>query len=131
MLPMKIYPDLSYCREIHETDVNYTYNLQWIDSSVSLNGTRGSLFIFIRSTIPMISGDFLTQWNGSQVSRTGQYGTNDKGKLKHSSVHAILFLAYVEIRPFNVTNAKVGGIEHVCFIKMAGRHMLFSLEKIV
>ena len=98
MLPIKIYPDLSYCREIHETDVNYTYNLQWIDSSVSLNGTRGSLFIFIRSTIPMISGDFLTRWNGSQVSRTGQYGTNDKGKLKHSSVHAILFLAYVKIR---------------------------------
>ena len=95
MLPMKIYPDLSYCREIHETDVNYTYNLQWIDSSVSLNGTRGSLFT---STILMISGDFLTRWNGSQVSRTGQYGTNDKGKLKHSSVHAILFLAYVEIR---------------------------------
>ena len=72
--------------------------VQWIDSSVSLNGTRGSLFIFIRATIPMISGDFLTRWNGSQVSRTGQYGTNDKGKLKHSSVHAILFLAYVEIR---------------------------------
>ena len=35
------------------------------------------------------------------------------------------------LTPFNVTNATVGGIEHVCFIKMAGRHMLFSLEKIV
>ena len=28
MLPMKIYPYLSYRRKINETDVSYTYNLQ-------------------------------------------------------------------------------------------------------
>ena len=36
---MKIYPYLSYRREIIETDVNYTWNLQKVwDSSDSLNG---------------------------------------------------------------------------------------------
>ena len=58
------YPYLSYRREINETDVNYTCNLQKVwDSSDSLNGNSCSLFIFIRSTIPMISRDFLTRWN--------------------------------------------------------------------
>ena len=65
MLPMKIYTYLSYRRKINETDVSHTYNLQKyeIDSSDSLNGSGCSLSIFIRSTIPMISGDFLTRWN--------------------------------------------------------------------
>ena len=45
MLPMKIYPYLSYRREINETDVNYTCNLQKVwDSSDSLNGNSCSLF---------------------------------------------------------------------------------------
>ena len=70
MLPMKIYPYLSYRREINETDVNYTCNLQKVwDSSDSLNGNSCSLFIFIRSTIPMISGDFLTRWNAITVRK--------------------------------------------------------------
>ena len=57
---MKIYPYLSYRREINEKDVNYTSNLQEVwDSFDSLNGNSCSLFILIRSTIPMISGDFL------------------------------------------------------------------------
>ena len=62
---MKIYSYLSYCREIqNETDVNYTCNLQKVwDSYDSVNGNRCSLFIFIRSTIPVISEDFLTRWN--------------------------------------------------------------------
>ena len=64
MLPMKIYPYLSSRSEINETDVNYTCNWQEVwDSSDSLNGNGCSLFIFIRSTIPVISGDFLTWWN--------------------------------------------------------------------
>ena len=43
-LPMKIYPYLSYRREINETDVNCTCNLQKIwDSSDSLNGNSCSL----------------------------------------------------------------------------------------
>ena len=70
ILPMKIYPYLSYRREINETDVNYTCNLQKVwDSSDSLNGNSCSLFIFIRSTIPMISGDFLTPWNAITVGK--------------------------------------------------------------
>ena len=36
-----------------------------------------------------------------------------------------------KLSPFNVRNVNVGGIEHVCFIKMARSHMIFSLEKIV
>ena len=70
ILPMKIYPYLSYRREINETDVNYTCNLQKVwDSSDSLNGNSCSLFIFIRSTIPVISGDFLTRWNAITVRK--------------------------------------------------------------
>ena len=56
---MKIYPYLSYHREINETDVN-NCNLQKVwDNSESLNGNSCSLSVFlIRSTIPMISADF-------------------------------------------------------------------------
>ena len=75
ILPMKIYPYLSYRREINETDVNYTCNLQKVwDSSDSLNGNSCSLFIFIRSTIPMISGDFLTRWNAITVRKGREKG---------------------------------------------------------
>ena len=50
---MKIYSYLSYRREMNETDVYYTCNLQKVwDSSDSLNGNSCSLFIFIWSTIP-------------------------------------------------------------------------------
>ena len=75
---MKIYPYLSYRREINETDVNYTCNLQKVwDSSDSLNGNSCSLyfiFIFIRSTIPVISGDFLTRWNSITVRKGREKG---------------------------------------------------------
>ena len=75
ILPMKIYPCLSYRREINETDVNYTRNLQNVwDSSDSLNGNSCSLFIFIRSTIPMISGDFLTRRNSTPVRKGREKG---------------------------------------------------------
>ena len=68
MLPMKIYPCLSYHREINETNVNYTCNWQKVwDSSDSLNGNGCTLLIFIWSTIPLISGDFLTRWNAITV----------------------------------------------------------------
>ena len=57
---MKIYPYQSYRREIIETEVNYTCNWQKVwDSSDSLNGNGCSLLIFIRSTIPVISKDFV------------------------------------------------------------------------
>ena len=70
MLPMKIYPYLSYRREINETDVNYTCNWQKVwDSSDSLNGNGCSLLIFIWSTIPVISGDFLTRWHAITVRK--------------------------------------------------------------
>ena len=72
---MKIYPYLSYRREINETDVNYTCNLQKVwDSSDSLNGNSYSLFIFIRSTIPVISGDVLTRWNAITVGKGREKG---------------------------------------------------------
>ena len=75
ILPRKIYPCLSYRREINETDVNYTCNLQKVwDSSNSLNRNGCSLFIFIRSTIPVISGDFLTGWNSITVRRGREKG---------------------------------------------------------
>ena len=78
ILPMKIYPYLSYRREINETDVNYTCNLQKVwDSSDSLNGNSCSLYfilIFIRSTIPVISGDFLTRWNSITVRKGREKG---------------------------------------------------------
>ena len=74
MLPMKIYPYLSYRREINETDVNYTCNLQKVwDSSDSLNGNSCSI-IFIRSIIPMISGDFLSRWNAITVRKGREKG---------------------------------------------------------
>ena len=70
ILPMKIYPYLSYRREINETDKNYTCNSQKVwGSSDSLNGNRCTLFIFIRSTIPVISGGFLTRWNAITVRK--------------------------------------------------------------
>ena len=39
-----------------------------------LNGNRCSLFIFIRSTIPVISGDFLTRWNSITVRKGREKG---------------------------------------------------------
>ena len=72
---MKIYPYLSYRREINETDVNYTCNLQKVwDSSDSLNGNSSSLFIFIWSTIPKMSGDFLSRWNAITVRKGREKG---------------------------------------------------------
>ena len=51
------------------------YNLQKVwDSSDSLNGNSCSLFIFIRSTIPMISGDFLTRCNAITVRKGREKG---------------------------------------------------------
>ena len=64
MLLMKIYPYLSSCRGINETDVKYveTCNLQKVwDSFDSLNGNSCLpylIFILLRFTIPVISGDF-------------------------------------------------------------------------
>ena len=79
ILPMKIYPYLSYRREINETDVNYTCNLRKVwDSSDSLNWMEiqcsCSLFIFIRSTIPIISRDFLTRWYSITVRKGREKG---------------------------------------------------------
>ena len=68
-------PELSQRNKRNETDVNYTCNLQKVwDSSDSLNGNSCSLFIFIRSTIPMISGDFLTWWNAITVRKGREKG---------------------------------------------------------
>ena len=72
---MKICPYQSYRREINETDVNYTCNWQKVwDSSDSLNRNGCSLFIFIRSTIPVINGDFLTGWNAITVRKGREKG---------------------------------------------------------
>ena len=75
ILSMKIYLYLSYRHEINETDLKHTCNLQKVwDSSDSLNGNNCSLFIFIRSTIPMMSGDFLTRWNAITVGKGREKG---------------------------------------------------------
>ena len=72
-------------------------NLQkaW-DSSDSLNGNSSSLFIFIRSTIPKISGDFLTRWNAIIV-RKGR----DKGQFLGNSYFwiKVLGLNYLTKEP--------------------------------
>ena len=81
---MKIFPYLSDRREINETDVKYveTCNLQKVwDSCDSLNGSRCSLLIFIRSTILMISGDFLTRRNSITVGK-GRGSKEQKGNLE-------------------------------------------------
>ena len=63
--------------KINESGVNLTCNLQKVwDCSDSLNGSSCSLLIFIRSTIPMINGDFLTPWNAITLGkgrRKGQF----------------------------------------------------------
>ena len=117
---MKIYPYLSYRREINETDVNYTCNLQKVwDSSDSLNGNSCSLFIFIRSTIPMISGDFLTRWNAITVGKgrgKGQflgisyfwievlglnYLTKEPPSFPTFQVKARLYVNFIAVRKYN------------------------------
>ena len=82
MLLMKMYPYLSSCRGINETDVKYveTCNLQKVwDSFDSLNGNSCLpylIFILLRFTIPVISGDFLTRWNAITVGK----GRGSEGK---------------------------------------------------
>ena len=123
MLRMKIYPYLSYRREINETDVNYTCNLQKVwDSSDSLNGNSCSLyfiFIFIRSTIPVISGDFLTRWNSITVRKGREKGqflgisyfwievlglnylTKEPPSFPTFQVKARLYVNFVAVRKYN------------------------------
>ena len=113
---MKIYSYLSYRREMNETDVYYTCNLQKVwDSSDSLNGNSCSLFIFIWSTIPMISGDFLTLWNAITV-RKGREKDNfryfiflDRSfrsltlwrKHLHSQPSPGLYVNFIAVRKYN------------------------------
>ena len=72
MLPMKIYPYLSYRREINETDVNYTCNLQKVwESSNSLNGNICSLFnLYTICNSSDQRTSFLTRWNAITVNST-------------------------------------------------------------
>ena len=82
MLPMKFYSYLRDRREIKE-DVKYaeTFNLPKVwDNSDQLNGNNCSLLILIRPTIPMISGDFLTQWNAITVRKKER---GSEGKKRH------------------------------------------------
>ena len=72
ILPMKIYPYLSYRREINETDVNYTYNLQkvWY-SSASLNGLAAQINLYSiynsndqRRSVPRWNAITVRKWRG-------------------------------------------------------------------
>ena len=85
MLRMKIYPYLSYRREINETDVNYTCNLQKVwDSSNSLN--RNSCSLFNLYSICNSSDQwtiFLTRWNAITVR---------KGRGKKTILRYFIFL---------------------------------------
>ena len=86
ILPMRIYPYLSDRQEVNETDVKYVemciFQKVW-DSCDSLNGN--SCLIFIRSTIPVISGDFLTRWNATTVVKgRGSKRKKDNFELFHT-----------------------------------------------
>ena len=84
MLPMKIYPYLSYRREINETDVNYTCNLQKVwDSSDSLNGNSCSLFR------PYSIYNSNNQW---RFFNTMECDHREKGKGKRTIFRYFIFL---------------------------------------
>ena len=74
ILPMKIYPYLSYRREINETDVNYTCNLQEVwESSDSLNGLAAqiNLYSIYNSNDQRRS---VTKWNAITVRKCREKG---------------------------------------------------------
>ena len=89
-------------------------NLQKVwDSSDSLNGNSCSLFIFIRSTIPVISGDFLIRWNAIIV-RKGR----DKGQFLGNSYFwiEVLGLNYLTKEPPSFPTFQVKARLYVNFI---------------
>ena len=63
--------DIIRCRWrfIHTWAITAEINIRNRRSSDSLNGSSWSPFIFVRSTIPMISGDFLRRWNAITVGK--------------------------------------------------------------
>ena len=73
---MKIYPYLSYHREVNETDVNYACSWQkvWY-SSDSLNGNGCSLLIFIRSILQF-------QWSAEIFFSTVECDHRENGEGK-------------------------------------------------
>ena len=88
----KIYPYLSNHREINESDVKYdeTCNLQKVNATALARWMEiAAHLIFIRSTIPMISGDLLTRWNaiivgkGRGKSENTMRGKTDNFELFH------------------------------------------------
>ena len=88
----KIYPYLSNHREINESDVKYdeTCNLQKVNATALARWMEiAAHLIFIRSTIPMISGDLLTRWNaiivekGRGRSENAMRGKKDNFELFH------------------------------------------------
>ena len=100
------------------------YNLQKVwDSSDSLNGNSCSLFIFIRSTIPVISGDFLTPWNAIIV-RKGR----DKGQFLGNSYFwiEVLGLNYLTKEPPSFPTFQVKARLYVNFIAVPKHSFLDS-----
>ena len=73
IFPVKIYP---YRREINETDVNYTCNLQKVwDSSDSLNGNSCSLFhLYSMYNSNDQWGFFNRRWNAITVRKGREKG---------------------------------------------------------
>ena len=99
-------------------------NLQKVwDSSDSLNGNSCSLFIFIRSTIPVISGDFLIRWNAIIV-RKGR----DKGQFLGNSYFwiEVLGLNYLTKEPPSFPTFQVKARLYITFIAVPKYNFLVS-----
>ena len=66
---MKIYDTWAISAKRKDTDVKYveTYNLQSMEKL--WRAGNSCLLLFIQSTTPMISGDFLTRWNAITVGK--------------------------------------------------------------
>ena len=103
---MTIYSYLSDRREIKE-DVKYveTYtDLQKVGTALTswMEVTAHYLIILIRSTIPMISGDFLTPWNATGNAITVGKGRGSEGKKDNfwNSWAISYLLLYVNLLPY-------------------------------
>ena len=104
-------------------------NLQKVwDSSDSLNGNSCSLFIFIRSIIPMISGDFLTRWNAIIVRK----GRN-KGQFLGNSYFwiEVLGLNYLTKGPPSFPTFQVKARLYINFIAVPKYNFLVSFFVVV
>ena len=120
-------PELSWRNKRNRRKLYCNLQKVW-DSSDSLNGNSCSLFIFIRSTIPMISGDFLTRWNAITV-RKGR----DKGQFLGDSYFwiEVLGLNYLTKEPPSFPTFQVKARLYINFIAAPQYNFLVSFFVVV